>query len=246
MMDPAEVDVICCFLRPGTVMFEFGSGGSTVAFSSRVQRLYSAEHCPQWSHMVSDMCKAAGASNVQLLYAEPNLQALDALGVTAVGITEPQILIEDSELNPAENPNITCGPNMDPIWRNATPQQRTEVLGDYVGLIAKAGEARFDVVLVDGRCRGECAIAALPFVDESSVVIIHDWFLEEIVPPSCPQFKPTADSWKLPPRRSLPSYKRVLEHYDVLAEVSPTAHPERCARAGLVVLRKKSSSAKVG
>jgi len=74
------------------------------------------------------------------------------------------------------------------------------------------------------------------------VVIIHDWFLEEIVPPSKPQFKPSPDSWKLPPRHSLPSYKRILEYYDVIAEVSPETHPDRCSCAGLVVLRKKAAT----
>ena len=74
---------------------------------------------------------------------------------------------------------------------------------------AATGQERFDVVLVDGRCRcdlapfsltkvlgscsgvtchdlfrGECAIAALPFVDERSFVIIHDWSLVSLFPPS--------------------------------------------------------------
>ena len=53
------------------------------------------------------------------------------------------------------------------------------MFSDYLKLIHMTNELRFDVVLIDGRVRGECAIAALPYVDERSVVIIHDWFLEE-------------------------------------------------------------------
>ena len=50
----------------------------------------------------------------------------------------------------------------------------------------------------------------------------------------------TADRYlKLPPRSKLPSYKRVLEHYEIVAEVTPETHKERCPRCGLVVLRKK-------
>lgn len=44
---------------------------------------------------------------------------------------------------------------------------------------------------------------------------------------------------KLPPRSKLPSYQRVLDHYEIVAEVTPETHSERCSRCGLVVLRKK-------
>jgi hypothetical protein len=48
---------------------------------------------------------------------------------------------------------------------------------------------------------------------------------------------------KLPPRSQLPSYKQVLEHYEIVAEVTPQTHKERCSRCGLVVLRKKKPTA---
>lgn len=44
------------------------------------------------------------------------------------------------------------------------------MFGDYIEAAGATGVDRFDIVLVDGRCRGECAIAALPFVDERSFV----------------------------------------------------------------------------
>lgn len=44
------------------------------------------------------------------------------------------------------------------------------MFGDYIGAAGATGVERFDIVLVDGRCRGECAIAVLPFVDERSFV----------------------------------------------------------------------------
>ena len=82
-------------------------------------------------------------------------------------------------------------------------------------------------------------------------MIIHDWSLEEEGPmpmsgsaeidkPLLAQERATADGYlKLPPRSELPSYKQVLEHYEIVAEVTPGTHKERCSRCGLVVLRKK-------
>eukprot|EP01052_Picozoa_sp_SAG31_P019448 SAG31_NODE_1417_length_8440_cov_7.706510_2_plen_130_part_00 len=79
-----------------------------------------------------------------------------------------------------------------------------------------------------------------PFLDDDSIVIIHDWFLEEwgyafLDDGSQDLSKPV----RLPPRHSLPSYRRALDYYDVVATVSPHKQPTRCTRAGLVVLRKK-------
>ena len=132
---------------------------------------------------------------------------------------------------------FTC--NHDEKWLHAPSSKRAAVFKDYLGLLAKAGEPRFDVVLVDGRVRGECAICALKYIDRDSFVIIHDWFLEEegykhegnVV---------TQHYLKLPPRCELPPYKRVLQFYGVVMEVSPPKHPSRCHRSGLVVLRKKA------
>ena len=129
---------------------------------------------------------------------------------------------------------------MDPKWQAATREQRESVFARYLELIKRAGEPRFDVVLIDGRVRGECAIHTLPFIDDDSIVIIHDWFLEEWGYAFLDDgSQDLSKQVRLPPRHSLPSYRRVLDYYDVVATVSPHKQPTRCTRAGLVVLRKK-------
>ena len=45
---------------------------------------------------------------------------------------------------------------------------------------------------------------------------------------------------KLPPRSERPSYTQVLDYYEIVAEVTPETHSERCSRCGLVVLQKKT------
>ena len=64
---------------------------------------------------------------------------------------------------------------------------------DYIEQAALLGVPRFDAVLIDGRCRPECAKFILPFIDRDSVVFIHDFF-----------------------QSGRPHYKAVLEDYDAV------------------------------
>ena len=223
MMDPAEIDVIRAFLRPDHVMFEYGSGGSTREWARYVKKVYAAEHIGVWADRVAASLKSEGVENATIVSRQPDLEAFDRLfpKCTRRGIDEEGHLPD------------WCSPNFDPLWREAPENDRLAVFGSYVNAIAETGEQRYDVVLVDSRCRSECALRALDFVDDKSFVIIHDWNLEEE--------GPTPNGYlKLPPRKDLPHYKRVLEKYDIVAEVSPNSHSERCSRCGLVVLRPKT------
>mmetsp|Transcript_16866 Transcript_16866/g.54908 ORF Transcript_16866/g.54908 Transcript_16866/m.54908 type:complete len:236 (-) Transcript_16866:156-863(-) len=223
MMDAAEIDVIRAFLKPEAVMFEYGSGGSTREWAKYVKKVYAAEHIAVWAERVAEALKDVG--NVEILSRPPDMEAFDRLfpRCTKRGITEEGHLPD------------WCSPNFDATWRDAKEADRLAVFGPYVDAIAATKEARFDVVLVDSRCRSECALRALDFVDDKSVVIIHDWNLEEEGP-----IPNSNDHLKLPARKDLPHYKRVLDKYDVLCEVAPKTHPERCSRCGLVVLRPKA------
>ena len=187
---------------------------------------------------VRQRCEALGIRNVQLFSALPNRTALELIGATDCGILTPQQVFDASD-----RLRVTYGPNLDPKWRNASRGDREAVFADYLKLIQEAKEPRFDVVLIDGRVRGESALAALPYVDERSVVIIHDWFLEEwgyeFLPNGSQDF---SKATKVAPRHTLKSYRQVLDFYDIVCSVSPKTHPSRCSRAGLIVLRKKLTS----
>ncbi|GAB5363699.1 hypothetical protein AAMO2058_000906400 [Amorphochlora amoebiformis] len=47
---------------------------------------------------------------------------------------------------------------------------------DYVNAIDQFDTKRYDVILVDGRFRVGCALKALNYVDQNSIVIIHDFW----------------------------------------------------------------------
>lgn len=203
-------------------MFEYGSGGSTAEWARRVSKVYSAEHIDEWAQRVTTLLHDEGITNAHIVSRPPDMAAFERLfpGCTKRGITEAGVLPD------------WCSPNFDSQWRDAPTENRAAVFNDYICAIGQVGEARFDIVLVDSRCRGECAIAALPYLDDKSLLVIHDWNLEE-------EGAIEGGYLKLPPRKQLPNYSKVLEYYNVVAEVSPKTHPERCTRCGLVVLRKK-------
>eukprot|EP01084_Bolivina_argentea_P117775 209087_1 len=233
MMVSAEIDVIKSYLKPTTVMFEYGSGGSTIYFSYLVKKLFSAEHSVEWfNQMKSKIIKHENIDNVTLLYAQPDIESWKSIGCTDIGIFAKQEIFGSDQLR------HTFGPNLDNKWVYASYKQRVAVFNDYINLIDKTGVKRFDVVLIDGRARGECAFKVLDYIDRDSVVIIHDWYLEE---EGYKVFNRnlSTEYFKQKSRYLLPSYKRVLQYYDIIADVSPIKHSSRCSRCGLVVLRKK-------
>lgn len=65
------------------------------------------------------------------------------------------------------------------------------VLESYVNAVDKSDQRTFDVALVDGRFRLQCALKLLPFLKPTSVLFIHDFWLRKV-------------------------YHIVLDYYDVL------------------------------
>ena len=68
-MHPSERGLVESLLRPDHVMLEWGSGGSTVAFSKQVKSYYSIEHNWDWYCKVK---QAVEGTNVDLRYIPVN------------------------------------------------------------------------------------------------------------------------------------------------------------------------------
>lgn len=58
-------------LLPDMKVFEWGSGGSTLFFSNRVQSLLSVEHEQKWYEIVVDVLSQKNITNVELILIEP-------------------------------------------------------------------------------------------------------------------------------------------------------------------------------
>lgn len=62
----ALVDWLDAYIQPHMNIFEWGSGGSTLFYARRAQRVISIEHEEAWYHRVSDAVRARGLTNIDL------------------------------------------------------------------------------------------------------------------------------------------------------------------------------------
>jgi precorrin-6B methylase 2 len=62
----AAIDFLDEFLRPNMTVCEYGSGGSTIFFSSRTKSVFSIEDNQKWYELVSNRLRQKGISNVTL------------------------------------------------------------------------------------------------------------------------------------------------------------------------------------
>jgi len=65
------IDWLGNHLKPDMRVFEWGSGGSTMFFASRVHSVITVEHDSKWHSEVMKSLKSSGINNVQLLLRQP-------------------------------------------------------------------------------------------------------------------------------------------------------------------------------
>jgi len=164
-MHQKEIDLVEKYLKPETIMLEWGSGGSTLQFSKLVKRYFSIENNRKWFDKVRlDINK-----NTELFYAPE--------------ITKEEIL------------HSTYG--------------NYKYYVDKGGYIAKDYNIKFDVVLIDGRARVDCAKHIIPHLSADAIVFVHDF-------------------WKHTRAR----YQPILEYYNEVES-------EKSTRATIIALKPK-------
>lgn len=97
--------------------------------------------------------------------------------------------------------------------KSALEEGTYPIFRDYIDQIDSAGHEQYDLILIDGRARVDAAIKALSYLDERSVVVIHD-------------------AMRIWGRTH--AYKQVLEYYSVM---------DTCGgggRQGIAVLKRKA------
>lgn len=65
------IDWFSRHLTQNMVLFEWGSGGSTVFFSQHVKQVIAVEHDPVWYQQVADTLEKKGYKNISLKLVEP-------------------------------------------------------------------------------------------------------------------------------------------------------------------------------
>jgi predicted O-methyltransferase YrrM len=89
-LTPAVVPLLDELLRPSDVVFEWGSGRSTVWLAKRTARVTSIERRPEWHEQVLPTLHDFPASRCVLLpVAEDDLEGWEERYVSALGVVEP-------------------------------------------------------------------------------------------------------------------------------------------------------------
>lgn len=115
-------------LERGMRVLEFGSGGSTVFFSRKVERVVSVEHDSEWAAAVSRVIGARGFKNVELRLRPPR---------------------EDASTRDAD-------PGDPDTYASAVQQFGGFSFREYASGADDFPDGHFDVVLIDGRARPSC------------------------------------------------------------------------------------------
>lgn len=134
------------FLNKESKVFEYGVGGSTVFFSSRVGELISVEHDSEWF-----------SNTEKKISTIKNFKWTGYLKVPTV----------------TEEPMIDNGSD---LYSYATTDELLLGLSfkDYVTTIDKYQDKYFDLILIDGRARPSCFIHALPKIKSNGYIVLDN------------------------------------------------------------------------
>lgn len=137
-------------LDRGMVLFEYGSGGSTIFFLRRNLKLYSVEHNSDWFNLISSFIDNNGIKRDNFEYRLIQPVPIDR--------------IEASKLE-ASNPfhNYT-----------SNPEYSNFSFTKYVEEISKYPDEYFDLVVVDGRSRASCIRASANKVKIGGYILLDN------------------------------------------------------------------------
>lgn len=131
------------FLSRDKVVFEYGSGGSTLFLAERAGKLISVEHDPAWHKAVCQLLQERGLDHCECRLEEP-----EACAGKAPEFRDPRSFAS------REYPNCT--------------------FQAYVNSIQSYPNHSFDLVLVDGRARPSCVLAAMPKLKPGGFLLLDD------------------------------------------------------------------------
>jgi hypothetical protein len=131
-------------LTPDMMGYEWGSGRSTVFLARFMKRLVSLEHKKKWFRKVRGLMEEYGVTNVDHYFIPPGEESSSA------SVVRPHVW-EDLKYTPRK-PEFTA----------------------YFDHILRYPDEFFDVVLVDGRARVECALNAVNKIKPGGFLILDN------------------------------------------------------------------------
>ena len=161
---PKELELIFSYLNKDKVMLEYGCGGSTTIFPPYVKKYYSIEHNLDWFWAVQQELYNDKIDNVEI-------HLCDIPKGLPTKREEFWDKYDENLLYAQEHLNTNITQLTDCVY----PRDRY-VWSEYIDYVDKIGVDHFDVVFIDGRARTDCAYKILNYIDESSIVFIHDFW----------------------------------------------------------------------
>lgn len=139
-------------LNKRMVVYEYGSGGSTLFFAERAGQVFSCEHDPDWAFDVEKALTRQNYDNYDLTVLEPSAQ-------------------DTSGTSDSWSSDLYSSPNLN---YSSAEQYKYLSFEKYVKSIDRFPDNYFDVVLIDGRARPSCCKQALPKVKKGGHIILDN------------------------------------------------------------------------
>ena len=182
---PREIELIQSYLSDKKIMLEYGCGGSTTIFPKYVKKYYSIEHNLDWYWKVQEEIIDDKLDNV-------NVHLCDIPKGVPTKREEFWDMYDENLLYASEHLDSNI-----PSFEDCVYPKDKYVWSEYIDYVDKLNVKLFDVVLIDGRARTDCAYKILNYINKSSIVFIHDFW----------------------PR---PEYHKVFEWYDEVVSIKDT------------------------
>ena len=161
---PKEIDLIQSYLSDKKIMLEYGCGGSTTIFPRYVKKYYSIEHNLDWFWNVQQEIYNDKLDNVEI-------HLCDIPKGVPTKREEFWERYDDNILYASEHLDTNI-----PSFEDCVYPKDKYVWMEYIDYVDKLNVKLFDVVLIDGRARTDCAYKVLNYIDKGSIVFIHDFW----------------------------------------------------------------------
>ena len=161
---PKEIDLIQSYLSDKKIMLEYGCGGSTTIFPRYVKKYYSIEHNLDWFWNVQQEIYNDKLDNVEI-------HLCDIPKGVPTKREEFWERYDDNILYASEHLDTNI-----PSFEDCVYPKDKYVWNEYIDYVDKLNVKLFDVVLIDGRARTDCAYKVLNYIDKGSIVFIHDFW----------------------------------------------------------------------
>ena len=140
------IEFIEKIVKPNMTVFEYGSGGSTLFWSQKVEKVFSVEHNKEWYDKMCSEFEKQKISNVHYRWVEAE--------------NDPQYHLKDP---------------LDPQSYLSTDLEFAgKKFESYAKKINEVAVKSFDIVVVDGRARPSCILQALGRVKPNGYLIIDN------------------------------------------------------------------------